>query len=273
MTEILTPTSFAGLRVEKPQEQMPYINVLVYGKSSIGKTTLAGSADAVPSMRKVLLIDCEAGSLSLRKTGYLADVLKPTSWEGIVDIYHALKAGGHPYQTVILDSLTEIQELNMRSIMTAMKEDPDNAERDPDVPGMYEWNKSSKQMKRLIRLFRDLPMNVIFTALMKEDKDTKTGITMRLPDLPGKLSHQVAALFDIVLYYTIIDTEDRGQQRVIASQATTNTVAKNRGSDRLPALLEIPKPDESPAMSIIYPMIVGDAAHIAISAAISSVTE
>lgn len=259
MTEVLTPTSFAGLRVEKPQKQMPYINMLVYGKSSIGKTTLAGSADAVPEMRKVLVVDCEAGTLSLRKTTYNVDVLRPTDWAELSAIFHALKAGSHQYQTVVLDSLTEIQELNMRSIMKAMKEDPDNVERDPDVPGMYEWNKSGKQIKQLIRAFRNLPMNIIFTALMKEDKDTKTGITMRLPDLPGKLAHQVAALFDIVLYYTIVEEGGVGK-RVVASQATTNTVAKNRGSDRLPSLLEVPNPSDKAPMSIIYPMIVGDAA-------------
>lgn len=261
-TGILTPTSFAGLVVEKPKVQTPHINMLVYGRSSIGKTTLAGSADAVPEMRNVLCLDAEAGTLSLRKTDYDVDVIRITNWNDLADIYNALLAGGHNYQTVILDSLTELQDMCMREIMRQMKEDPDNFERDPDVPGMYEWNKSEKQVKRLIRAFRDLPMNVIFTALMKEDKDTKTGVQMKLPDLPGKLAHRVAALFDIVLYYTIItrkgdDDEDAGQVRVVATQAGTNTVAKNRGSDDLPELLEIPDPRVTPAMSIIYPLIVG----------------
>ena len=261
-TGILTPTSFAGLVVEKPKVQTPHINMLVYGRSSVGKTTLAGSADSVPEMRNVLFVDAEAGTLSLRKTDYGVDVVRITDWNGLDGLYHALFAGGHSYQTVILDSLTELQDLNMQAIMAAMKNDPDNLERDPDVPGMYEWNKSSKQIKRMIRLFRGLPMNVIFTALMKEDRDPKTGVVMKLPDLPGKLAHQVAALFDIVLYSTIIprrgdDDAEVGQMRVVASQAGTNTVAKNRGSDRLPELLEVPDPTKAAAMSIIYPMIVG----------------
>ena len=238
--------------------------MLVYGRSSVGKTTLVGSADAVPEMRKVLFIDVEAGTLSLRKTNYEVDVVRINDWNQLDDLFGALYSGDHEYQTVILDSLTEIQELCMRAIMAAMKSDPDNFERDPDVPGMYEWNKAEKKIKAFIRMFRDLPMNVIFTALMKEDKDSKTGVTMKLPDLPGKLAHRVAALFDIVLYYTIIDTED-GQQRVVASQAGTNTVAKNRGSDDLPALLNIPEPGEQPGMGIIYPMIIGNKPVAAIS--------
>lgn len=262
-TGILTPTSFAGLTVRKPQTQTPHVNILVYGRSSIGKTTLAGSADAVPEMRNVLFVDAEAGTLSLDKTGYGVDVVNIGHWNELDDIYHALLAGSHNYQTVVLDSLTELQDLNMRAIMEAMKNDPDNYERDPDVPGMYEWNKSGKQIKKMIRLFRNLPMNVIFTALVKEDKDPKTGIVMKLPDLPGKLAMQVAALFDVVLYYTIIprrseDNEEVGQMRVVASQAGTNTVAKNRGSSRLPELLEVPDPEKVAPMSIIYPMIVGE---------------
>jgi len=255
--DILTPTSFAGLRIEKPKKQTPHFTALLYGRSSVGKTTMAGSADAVPEMRKVLFVDAEAGTLSLRKTGYDVDVIRVTQWEQFDELYGALLAGGHDYNTVVLDSLTEIQELNMRSVMKAMKEDPDNIERDSDIPGWTEWNKSSLQIKKLIRAFRDLPINVIFTALLKEEKDPKTGIVMKLPDLPGKLALRVAALFDIVLYYTIVDSED-GQIRVIASQAGSNTVAKNRGSDKLPPILEIPPPSEKPAMALLYPLIIGD---------------
>lgn len=258
MSGILTPTSFAGLQIEKPKTVVPTITMLVYGRSGVGKTTLAGSAETVPEMRKVLYVDVEAGTLSLRKTQYDVDVVRITDYEQFGELYAALYAGNHGYQTVVLDSLTEIQDLCMRKIMADMKADPDNFERDPDVPGMYEWNKSEKQVKKFIRLFRDLPMNVIFTALMKEDKDNKTGVVMKLPDLPGKLAHRVAALFDIVLYYTVIDDGERGQRRVVASQAGTNTVAKNRGSDRLPGILDIPDPDEQSAMSLIYPMVVGD---------------
>lgn len=261
LTEILTPTSFAGLQIKRPKVQTPHINMLVYGRSGIGKTTLAGSADAVPAMRKVLYIDAEAGTLSLRKTSYDVDVITLADWQDLGEIYTALKAGAHEYQTVVLDSLTELQEMCMSTIMRLMKEDPENAERDPDVPGMYEWNKSEKQVKRLIRAFRGLPMNVIFTSLVKEDKDPRSGMIMKLPDLPGKLAHRVAPLFDVVLYYTIVPQSEEdggGHRRVVASQAGSNTVAKNRGSALLPELLEIPDPDETPAMSLIYPMIVGD---------------
>lgn len=55
--EVLTPTQFAGLKLSKPKLQLPHINVLIYGRPSVGKTTLAGSADTVPEMRKVLLVE------------------------------------------------------------------------------------------------------------------------------------------------------------------------------------------------------------------------
>lgn len=266
---MLTPTSFAGLTVEKPKAQTPHINVLVYGRSSVGKTTLAGSADAVPEMRKVLFVDVEGGTLALRKTNYDVDVIRVKDWSELDELYASLYAGDHDYGTVVLDSLTELQELNMRAVMRDMKSNPDNIERDPDVPGMLEWNKSEKQIKKLIRAFRDLPINVIFTALMKEDRDSKTGLVMKLPDLPGKLAHRVAALFDVVLYYTVIEAEGK-QERVVASVAMTNTVAKNRGSSKLPPILPIPDPEEVSAMSIIYPLIVGNDASTPVNSSVET---
>lgn len=255
---IITPRSFAGLAIEQPQQKTRHFNMLVYGRSSVGKTTLVASADAVPEMRRVLFVDAEGGTLSLTKTPYEVDELRIKEWDDVAKVYEELAAGNHDYQTVIFDSLTELQDMNMKQLMREMSSDPNNMERDPDIPTWTEWNKTGKHIRALVTACKRLSMNVIFTALVKEDKDPKTGITMRLPDLPGKMASRVAAWFDIVLYYTIVDGED-GQQRIVASQAGTNTVAKNRGSDKLPGILPIPNPEDRAAMSLLYPMILGKA--------------
>lgn len=58
--------TIAGLPVTKVVENPTFFNMLVYGESGSGKTTLAGSSDAVPEMRKVLIVDIEGGTLSLK---------------------------------------------------------------------------------------------------------------------------------------------------------------------------------------------------------------
>lgn len=255
MSETLTPRSFGGLQITKPTQNIPYINVLIYGESAVGKTTLAGSADAVPEMRKVLFLDVEKGDLSLRKTDYRPDVLKVTKWRQLEDVYHQLLAGGHGYQTVIVDSLSEVNDLSVDDILAGIALDS-SSDRDPDLMQFQDWNKNQSRILVMLRRWRDLPMNVIFTSLMKEDKDPKTGVVKKSLDLPPKLSRKVPAIFDNVFYYYAQEVEGENK-RLLLSTKTSNTIAKNRGSDKLPMVLEIKHPSVEPAMPIIYNGIIG----------------
>src|SRR5688500_18205870 len=137
--DILTPTSFAGLKIEKPDvHEVSKLNMLLYGEAGVGKTWLAGSASRVPSMRNVLYIDAEAGKATLREHPDV-EIVPAKTWQSYIDIYHALKAGGHSYRTVVLDSLTEILEICKDQVMIEMKLDPDISERDEDIPSIREW--------------------------------------------------------------------------------------------------------------------------------------
>src|SRR5687768_13429392 len=148
-TETITQRNLAGLPVQKVQARGQFINLLVYGDSGTGKTTLAGSADAVPALRPVLMIDIEGGAESLRSQYPNVDVVRVTTWDEMQRVYDELHRGGHGYQTVILDSLTEIQKFSMYNIMTALvKSKPDV---DPDIPGMREWGKNIEQIRRFVR--------------------------------------------------------------------------------------------------------------------------
>jgi hypothetical protein len=238
--ERITPTSLAGLQIQKVQERSSFYNILIYGDSGVGKTTLAGSADLVPSMRPVLFVDIEGGTESLKHSYPEVDTVRVTSWKEMQDLYNELHEGRHPYKTIVLDSLSEIQKFNMYSIMTAtIQARPDL---DPDVPSMREWGKNLEQMRKLVRGFRDLDMHTIFTALAKSDKDQRTGITTIKPSLSGKLADEVAAFLDVVVYYyvkQIGDGEDAEFRRLLLTQKTDQHIAKDR-SGKLPMILEYP---------------------------------
>lgn len=240
--EVLTQKTLGGLNIQTVSEKTEFINMLVYGNPGAGKTVLAGSADAVPELRPVLFIDVEGGTLSLRDRHPDVEVIRVQSWNDMQLIYNELYAMEHDYKTVVLDSLTEIQKFSMYNIMAqVLRENPD---RDPEVPSIREWGKNIEQIRRLVRAFRDLPMNTVLTALAVTDKDSDSGKIVTRPSLSGKLAMEVAGFVDIVgyLYTKVVDQE---MLRLLLTQGTDRQVAKDR-SDKLPTIIE------NPDMSTLY---------------------
>jgi hypothetical protein len=243
VSEVITPTSKAGLRtiaglpVTKVQQRSVFLNILIYGDSGTGKTTLAGSADACPEMRPVLVVDIEGGTESLRRTYPDVDVVRVTTWDEMQSLYNVLYEGDHVYKTVVLDSLTEIQKFSMYQIMEdVIKKD---RERDPDIASMREWGKNIEQIRKFVRGFRDLEMNTIFTALVREDKNPRTGAVSKLPMLSGKLASEVSAFLDVVGFYYVKPDEEGENKRWLLTQKTEEIVAKDR-TGTLPLVVEDP---------------------------------
>lgn len=243
----LTPTTMGGLKITKVEDRSEGINILIYGDSGVGKTILAGSASAVPEMSPVLVIDIEGGTESLKHSYPNVDVVRVQTWDEMQLVYNELYAGNSGYKTIILDSLTEIQKLNMYGIME--KAAKKNANQDPDVPSMREWGINLEQCRKLVRAFRDLPMNTIVTALAKDDKNERTGKVTTRPSLSGKLAGEVAAFLDIVSYYYVkaVVQDDKAVifERKLLTQMTDTKIAKDR-SGRLPQVVN------APTMRIIY---------------------
>lgn len=222
--------------------------MLVYGDSGVGKTTLAGSADAVPEMRKVLIIDIEGGTLSLRSRYPDVEVVRVRSWGELQLVYDELYAGNHDFKTVVIDSLTEAQKMSMDTIMRKLVDQYED--RDAEVPGLREWNINIEQTRKFVRLFRDLPLNSIFTTLAKTDKNQLTGASRRKPYLSGKVADEIAGFLDIVTYLYSKEVQPGDHIRVLLCGNTESEVAKDR-TDLLP--MTIP----NPTMSIIWNAVKG----------------
>jgi hypothetical protein len=178
-------------------------------------------------MRNVLYLDAEAGKATLREHPNV-EILPAKRWADYVNVYQALKAGGHSYGTVVLDSLSEIAEICKDQVMAEMKLDPENEKRDEDIPSIREWGKLQVRLLRLIRLYRDLPMHVIFIA-HAERVTLKSGKFKWMPLLNGKMQMKVPQIPDIVFF--MYNQEVDGQQRrLMLTSQTDVAVAKVRGA-------------------------------------------
>lgn len=200
--------------------------MLIYGEPGAGKTYLCGTAQDSEYTSPILILDVEGGTLTLRERKDV-DVVQVRSIAQIVEVHKMLvEENNGYYKTVIIDSLTELQKLDMRDIMReVVQKRPDL---DPDVPSQREWGKSGEHIRRIVRAFRDIEANTIMTALMVADKDENNAVTY-LPSLPGKLRAEVPGFLDIVGYlHASVDNEETTRKLQLAK--TRRVTAKDRTS-------------------------------------------
>lgn len=152
----------------------PYLNILVYGPNGAGKTRFAATAP------NLLIIDvAERGTRSARKSG--ADVFHARVWEDVTHAYWYLREGNHNYESVAIDTLTNLQHACMRHVLGEQED------RDPNrpvaMPDQRSWGKMGELMKPLILNFRNLPMHTIFVAQERRVDNEETGDSTKVPDL------------------------------------------------------------------------------------------
>jgi len=235
-------------RIKPISEEETVLKMLIYGPPGAGKTVLAATAADVPEMSPVLYVDVEGGTLSIKDKK--VSVLRAKTFTELVQLLEILRSGHHNWKTVVIDSLTEVQKLNMYEVMRKVAaQDPT---RDPDMPGLREYGKNTEQIRRLIRGYRDLVgTHVIFTALANEVKDERTGVVKTQPALTGKLAAEVPGFLDIVAYLSVAERDDT-EVRVLVTDMTPRVLAKHRAPI---SGVRLPKALVNPTMRQIYQVV------------------
>lgn len=156
-----------------------YVNLLVYADSGVGKTVFAGSDDDV-----LFIAPEDNGTLSAKRMGSSAKKWKIHGWTDISDAYKWLSSlETIPFNWVVLDSLTEMQDMCMRQILREGVEI--NPGRDPDTPQLQDWIPYQNRFMKMVKLFNDLQVNMLYTALQM-DEENEEGDKIVLPMMQGK---------------------------------------------------------------------------------------
>jgi hypothetical protein len=197
----------------------------------MGKTVLCATAPTP------IILSAESGLLSLRKFKIPVVVIK-----NVDDLTQAYEfVANHPqgksFETVCIDSLTEIAEQVLNNAKRQVK-DPRQA-----------YGELIEKMQTAIRLFRDLPgRNVYMSAKMEPMKDEMTGIITYGPSMPGaKLGPSLPYFFDEVFRLGINKTPNGEQYRFLQTQPEMQYIAKDRSG----AL----DPIEAPNLSNVFSKI------------------
>lgn len=187
-----------------------HVKLLVHAPAGSGKTRLCTTTGGKP-----LIVSAEGGLLSLR--GENLDVFEVKSMQDLTEVYVFLSEGNHDYDWVCIDSLSEIAEVCLSEEKANTKD------------GRKAYGEMQERMMKLMRLFRDLPMNVYFSAKQQKVKDEVSGMMLYGPSAPGQnISQAIPYLFDEVFAMQVWKDEQGQTNRALQTQRCEQYEAKDR---------------------------------------------
>lgn len=202
------------------------VKMLGHAPSGSGKTLLAAT------MPNPVIISAESGLLSLSRRNiervfgpgrddiaYNIPVIKLESALDLEDAYNwaTQSEEASDFQSIILDSVTEIMEQILR-VAKASAKDPRQA-----------YGVLNDQGEDVVKKFRDIPGKHIYMAAKQGSvTDETSGVTGYGPIMPGKkLGPAMPYLYDLV-FALRIGEDDNGKYRYIQTDRDLQYEAKDR---------------------------------------------
>ena len=189
-----------------------FLKVLIYGAAGSGKTVFTGTAP------KAIFASAESGLLSIADKS--PSFVEVKTVKDLTDLYSFLSTQEHPYETVVIDSITEINEIIKLEIEKRVGRSMQ----------LQDWGELSKKIRELFRKFRDLPMNVILVAqehyMTDEDRIKKI-----VPSLNGKAATEIAYFMDIVGYINVENDGTRWMETNTNKKLLTKDRSRLIGND------------------------------------------
>lgn len=205
------------------QDEIEYVNLMVYGNPGSGKTTdLAHLAKLGP----VVFINAEAGlkrtalrqfDLPLENIEIFPAKGQTLTFQALDDLFWEIKgkldADPGAYVGVNWDSITEIHKILLEQVS---HKEYDKAVRkaeragiEPEIDQFFMdrayYGVMTEQMRQLIRKYRDLPCHIGLSALPRRDLNEKTGDISYGPALTPALQTDLEGFVDIMCHTELDD--------------------------------------------------------------------
>lgn len=229
------------------EDVAPHPNILVFGKSGVGKTVLAGSDD------RVLILNCEnEGVLSAKRLGSKAKQWNCPTFKDFEKAVNWLKRQAEqgnsiPFDWVVVDTLTTLQKNLMRDILdTVIAAKP---MRDADIPDRPEYLKNQLVLGRIVKELNDLPVNTLWLAHVMSQQDPE-GEEFMYPAVQGGkyvLAQQILAMMTSYGYMFVKQRTKDGKPVVLNGKRIRDrfimweTSGSMQGKDRTNVLGEYTK--------------------------------
>ena len=208
------------INIEALGERNKTANILVYGSPGVGKTTFAATAP-----RPILWLEAEGGTNSIADPKGI-DIVRMSGLESYREVLKYLHSKDGHYKTVVIDSISETAAAILSEIMREVSKQ--DMTRDEFAPQFSEWGKLTGVMRAILRSYRDLDTNVIFTALTREDKDDLTGRTSVKPKLTPALAEDVLSFMDAGIYlYTATPKKGEADAKGVEADEDGVTIVRN----------------------------------------------
>lgn len=215
------PTAIVSLK-DSPSEGKR--NWLIYSPSGVGKTVLAGTAP-----RALFLTVEAAGTESAKAQGSDADEWIISSWKELMSAYEWIRKTGHlEYDWVIIDSVTEMEELCWNDQLESIKKEFEARIQDYGIV--------DRKIKKLVDKFNRLPINVLYTAqqaAMETEDEDGDDILKVLPAIGRAkggwpLSNLICGKVTLIGLLIVREDEETGEYRRLYVHGGERWTAKDR---------------------------------------------
>jgi hypothetical protein len=131
----------------------PYnVKFLVYGESGAGKTVFSAT------WPDVVFLDIDKGMSSVNSSVFRFPI---DYWEDLVDVSVFLANEGHPFKTIVVDSVNEMQNLSLRSVVSRFSSVKRAYE---SLAGVGDYGKMLDDVDKMLRFLKSISGNLVLIA-------------------------------------------------------------------------------------------------------------